>query len=395
MMKRRKIIIIICVIIAVGAAYGYLSRKKPLPPAHQSVPVLAGKAVQKAMPVIIEAIGTVEANNSVTVYTRVVGQLLRIHFQEGQDVKRGQPLFTIDPAPFQEKLRMSEAKLAQDIAQLKYNEDEAKRYAFLLEKGAVATSDYENKQTLAMTQQATVRASKADVDNARLSLEYCYIRSPLDGRTGAHLVNEGAMIKDNDTKLVVVNQISPINVRFSIPEKQLPEIRKYMTSKAMKVNVSPQGIQSVPVEGKLTFIDNTVDTTTGMILLKAEFKNSDKLLWPGQFVNVVLNLAEEQNAVVVPAKAVQIGQKGHFVFVVKPDKKAELRNIVVARTIGEETVVSKGVSAGETVVTDGHLKLRDGFPVEIRESLTPGSAGTPTKPSSGGEQTKSPPGNKK
>ncbi|MDD5242890.1 MAG: efflux RND transporter periplasmic adaptor subunit [Syntrophorhabdaceae bacterium] len=395
MMKRKKIIVIICIVIAVAVVYGYLSRKKPPPPARQGVPVLVGKAVQKTMPVIIEAIGTVEAYNSVTVYARIVGQLLRIHFKEGQDVKRGQPLFTIDPGPFQEKLRMSEAKLAQDIAQLKYNEDEAKRYAYLLEKGAVATSDYENKQTLALTQQATVRSSKADVDNARLNLEYCYIRSPLDGRTGAHLAKEGAMIKDNDTKLVVVNQISPIYVKFSVPEKQLPEIRKYMTSGVLKVKVNPQGTQGAPVEGKLTFVDNTVDTTTGMILLKAEFRNSDRLLWPGQFVNVVLNLTEEQNAVVVPAKAVQIGQKGNFVFVVRPDKKAEFRNITVARTIGEETVVSKGVNAGETVVTDGHLKLKDGFPVEIRESLTSGNAGTPAKPADAGEQKTGSPGTKK
>jgi len=392
-MKRRKIIIIICIIIAVAAAYGYLSRKRPAPPAQHGVPVLAGKAVQKTMPVIIEAIGTVEAYNSVTVYARIVGQLLRIHFKEGQDVKKGQPLFTIDPAPFQEKLKMSEAKLAQDMAQLKYNEDEAKRYAFLLEKGAVATSDYENKQTLALTQQATVRASKADVDNARLNLEYCYIRSPLDGRTGAHLVKEGAMIKDNDTKLVVVNQISPVNVKFSVPEKQLPEIRRYMVSDTLKVRVSTQGMQA-PTEGRLTFVDNAVDAATGMILLKAEFRNSDKLLWPGQFVNVVLNLKEEQDAVVVPAKAVQIGQKGHFVFVVRPDKKAELRSITVSRTIGEETVVSKGINTGETVVTDGHLKLRDGFPVEIRESLTPGGAGASTKPAGAGEQKKGSPGNK-
>ncbi|OPY74044.1 MAG: Multidrug resistance protein MdtA precursor [Syntrophorhabdus sp. PtaU1.Bin058] len=395
MMKRKKIIVIICVVIVVAVVYGYLSRKKPPLPVQQGVPVLVGKAVQKTMPVIIEAIGTVEAYNSVTVYTRIVGQLLKVHFKEGQDVKKGQSLFTIDPGPFQEKLRMSEAKLAQDMAQLKYNEDEAKRYAYLLEKGAVATSDYENKQTLALTQQATVRSSKADVENARLNLEYCYIRSPLDGRTGAQLVKEGSMIKDNDTKLVVVNQISPIYVKFSVPEKQLPEIRRYMASGALKVKVSTQGMQTVPVEGRLTFIDNAVDTTTGMIALKAEFTNSDRLLWPGQFVNVVLNLAEEQNAVVVPAKAVQIGQKGNFVFVVKPDKKAEFRDIIVARTIGEETVVSKGVNAGETVVTDGHLKLKDGFPVEIRESLTPGGTGTPAQPAGAGEQKKGSPGTKK
>ncbi|MBP6940849.1 MAG: efflux RND transporter periplasmic adaptor subunit [Syntrophorhabdaceae bacterium] len=395
MMKRKKIVIIICIIIAAAVVYGYLSRKRPPPPARHGVPVLAGKVVQKTMPVIIEAIGTVEAYNSVTIYARIVGQLLRIHFKEGQDVKKGQPLFTIDPAPFQEKLRMSEAKLAQDIAQLKYNEDEAKRYAFLLEKGAVAASDYENKKTLALTQQATVRSSKADVDNARLNLEYCHIRSPLDGRTGAHLVKEGAMIKDNDTKLVVVNQVSPVYVKFSVPEKQLPEIRKYMRSEPLKVKASSRGARNIPDEGRLTFIDNAVDATTGMILLKAEFKNSDKFLWPGQFVNVVLNLTEEQNAFVVPAKAVQIGQKGHFVFVIKPDKKVELRNVAVSRTIGEETVISKGVSAGEAVVTDGHLKLKDGFPVEIRESLTPGSAEAPKKPAGAGEQTKGSPGNQK
>jgi len=379
-MKSKKATIIVIIIVLVIAGYYVLSKKKPAPPVQQGVPVLAGKAIQKTMPVIIEAIGSVEAYNSITVYSRVVGQLQKIHFKEGQDVQKGDLIFTIDPAPFKEKLKNAEAKLAQDTAQLKFNEAEAKRYAFLMEKGAVSKSDYENRQMLAVTQQAIVNADKADVDNARLNVDFCYIRAPFTGRTGVYIVHEGTMIKDNDTKLAVINRITPIYVKFSVAEKQLPDIRKYMASNKLKVRTSVPGFQDKIQEGVLVFIDNTIDPATGMIVLKASFANEDKFLWPGQFVNIALQLTEEQNAIVVPSAAVQISQNGSYIFIVKPDKKVEYRLVTVSRTIGDEKVITKGIIAGDIVVTDGQLKLRDGFPVEIRDSLSPAASGAPAKP---------------
>jgi len=386
-MKKILIIGLVVVLVIVGLAYKF--KKKPQPPAQHGVPVLVGKTVQKAMPLIIETIGTIEAYKSITVFSRVMGQLVQIHFKEGQDVRKGDMLFTIDPNPYREKLRAAEAKLAQDTAQLKYNESEAKRYAYLFEKGAVSKSDYENKQTLAGTQEAIVRADKAEADNARLNLEYCFIRSPLEGRAGAYVVQQGTMVKDNDTKLVVINQITPIYAKFSVPEKQLAQIRDYMKSGALVVKVYPSGIKDKSVEGILTFIDNTVDVSTGMIMLKATFDNKDKQLWPGQFVNVLLQLAYQQNAIVVPSKAVQISQSGSYVYVVKPDKKVEYRNVIVDRTIGEEAVISKGLSPNEIVVTDGQLKLKDGFPVDIRDSLVKKPNDTQKKPEGTGN-TKTP-----
>ena len=237
--------------------------------------------------------------------------------------------------------------------------------------GGVSKSEYENKQTLAASYEAIIKGDRANVENARLQLDYCYIRAALDGRTGTYGVHEGTMVRENETKLAVINQITPVYVKFSVPEKYLFEIRKYMVKEQLKVKANIPGSKENIQEGVLTFIDNAVDSSTGMILLKATFPNKDKALWPGQFVNVSLQLAVEPEAIVVPAKAVEIGQKGAYIFVVKPDKKVEYRIVTVDRTIGDETVVSKGVKPGETVVTDGQLKLKDGFPVEIRESLLP------------------------
>ncbi len=395
-MKMKKIIIVVLVIALIIVVYSYATKKKVSPPVQHGVSVLAGKASQKTMPLLIEAIGTVEAYNTVTFYSRIMGQLLKIHFKEGQDVKKGEPLFTIDPAPYQEKLKNAEAKLAQDEAQLKYNEAEAKRYAYLAEKGAVSQSDFESKQMLAATSEAIVKADRSDVDNARLNLEYCYIRAPFDGRTGAYGVNEGTMVKDNDTKLTVINQITPVYVKFSVPEKQLSEIRKYMTSGALKVQCNPSGLQEKSSDGTLSFIDNTVDSATGMIMLKGTFPNKERSLWPGQFVNVVLQLTQEQNAVIVPARAVQMSQSGPYIFIIKSDMKVEYRLVTVLRTTGDETVISKGVKPDEVVVTDGQLKLKDGFPVEIKESLSTVKTATQEKPvGPSNTKTGSTPGNKK
>ncbi len=368
-MGKKVVLAVILVVLLVGG-YTMLTRKKPAPPPPAPVPVLAGKAVQKTMPLVVEAIGTVEASNSVTVYSRVMGQLVKTHFREGQDVKRGDLLFTIDPATYKEKLRNAEAKLAQDMAQLAYYEAEAKRYAYLLEKGAVSRSDYESKQTQMATQDALVKADRAEVESARLNVEYCYIRSPIDGRTGLYGVHEGTMVKENDTRLAVINRLMPVYVKFSVPERRLAEIRKHMAGGSLKVKATPQGEQDRVAEGTLTFIDNAVDAATGQITLRAAFENREQVLWPGQYVTVALRLAEESGVTVVPVQAVQLSQSGPYVFVVDPENKARHRPVTVARTVGAETVIAKGVKPGETVVTDGQLKLRDGFRVEVRDALS-------------------------
>jgi len=333
--------------------------------------ILAAKAVQKDMPVTISAIGTVEAYKSVSIYSRAGGQLLQIHFKEGQDVSRGQMLFTVDPASYREKLRQAEGKLARDLALMKYNDEEAKRYVFLFEKGAVSKSEAEKYRTDAATYEATVKSDRAEVEDARLNLEYCYIRAPFDGRTGSYGANIGAIVKANDTALATLNQITPVNVRFSIPEKHISDVKKYMRAGTLQVKTSPSADFKGEVRtGNLVFIDNTVDVNTGMIQLKAKFTNAEKFLWPGQFVNVSLQLTVQSGAVVAPLRAVQMGDRGQYVFVVKPDMTVDLRPVVVDRNVGEETIITRGLSAGETVVTDGHLKVRPGGTVEIKENLT-------------------------
>jgi membrane fusion protein, multidrug efflux system len=383
---KKKIIVAICIVALIFIGYKVVFKKKSLPPAQLSVPVTVGKAVTKDMPLELREIGTIEGYRSVPIYSRVVGTLIKIHFKEGQDVKQGQPLFTIDPNPYKEALRQAEAKLIQDTAQLKFAKDEAVRYKYLVERGAVSKSDYENKQTIADAQEAIVASDKAAVENARLNLSFCHINAPFEGRMGAYSVYEGRMIKDNDTQLALINQIMPVYATFSASEKDLPDIRTYSAQGRLKVTATPTNYKGPAPEGELTFIDNTVNTQTGMILLKATFPNKDKFLWPGQYVNVAVTFAIEKDKTVVPDRAVQLSQTGKYAFVVKPNNTVEYRTVVTERTQGGETIVAKGLSPGETVVTDGHLKLKDGFPVEIREALNSGhgksnvGSGAPASP---------------
>lgn len=375
MMKKKVIIgaVILAVIIAVIV---YATGRKAVPPSPRAVPVTAAKAVQKDMPLEINEIGTVEGFRSVPIVTRVVGQLVKIHFREGQDVRKGDLLFTIDPNPYKEKLKQAEAKLAQDVAQQMFNRDEAERYRFLYEKGAAAKSDADNKKAIADGSDAIVAADRSAVDDARLQLAYCYIHAPFDGRMGAYAVYEGRMVKDNDTQLAVINQIVPVYVTFSVPEKDLPRIRTHSGANQLRVRaLLPAAKEKVP-EGELTFIDNTVNTQTGMITLKATFPNKDRFLWPGQFVTASLVLTVERGVTVVPEKAVQLSQEGKYAFVVKPDNKVERRTVTTDRTMRGETIVLKGINPGETVVTDGHLKLNDGYPVAVLDSLIPRGSNT-------------------
>ncbi|MFH1081357.1 MAG: efflux RND transporter periplasmic adaptor subunit [Pseudomonadota bacterium] len=355
-------------------------KEEPRTAAFPPATVLAVKAVQKDMPVVVQAIGTIEAFRSVSIYSRVGGQLLKAHFKEGQDVREGQPLFTIDPASYREKLSQAQGKLARDLAQFRYNQEEAKRYAFLFEKGAVSKSEAEKYRTDAAAYEASVKSSEAEVEDARLNLAYCDIAAPYAGRTGVYGVNIGAIVKANDTLLTTLNQITPVHARFSVPEKVLSDVKRYRAAGGVQVKVSPSSDFKGEVRtGKLVFIDNSVDANTGMIQLKAEFSNADRFLWPGQFVNVALQLTVQPNAVVAPLRAVQTGEKGTFVLVVKPDMTAEMRPVVVDWSVGEESVIAKGLAAGETVVTDGHLKVRPGGRVEIKDHL---GATTVTSPKS-------------
>ncbi len=358
---------------------------------------MVASAVQKAAPIEVRAIGTVEAYTTVSIKSQISGQVQRVHFREGQDVKPGDLLFTIDPRPFESALKQAEATLARDTARAKeaeanlardiaqgQNADlDARRYAELEKEGVVSKEQAERVRTTAAALAAAVEASKAAVESARSAIEadraavqsakvqlsFCYIRAPMSGRTGNLIIHEGNVVKANENPaLVVINQITPIYVNFSVPEQFLAEIKKRMASGKLKVDAAPQDAPQ-PAAGVLTFIDNTVDSTTGTIRLKATFANQDRRLWPGQFANVVLILGQQQDAVLVPTPAVQSGQTGQFIFVVKPDLTVESRPVKAGRTFGAETVVEQGIRPGERVVTDGQLRLVPGARIEIKSKL--------------------------
>ena len=339
--------------------------KKSGPPPRLPVPVTAAAAVEKTVPVQIRAIGNVEAYSAIAVKSQLDGVLTRVHFREGQDVKKGDLLFTIDPRPYEAALRQAEANLAKDTAQLENARVEVGRYEELVRKGYVAREQYDQIKTNAAALEATVNADKALVENARVQLKYCYIYSPIPGRTGYLVSNQGNLIKANaDNPIVTINQIQPIYATFSVPEQYLSEIKKYMSSG--KVRVDAVIAKEQTEEGVLTFVDNAVDVNTGTIKLRATFANKERHLWPGQFVDVVMTLTTQPNAVVVPSQAVQTGQSGQYVFVIKNDLTVESRPIIVGRSLDGETVIEKGLQSGEKVVTDGQLRLVPGTKVEIK-----------------------------
>ena len=292
---------------------------------------------------------------------------MRVHFKEGQDVSKGALLFTIDPRPYEAALKQAEANLAKDIAQLENAREEVRRYSELVKKGYVAQEQFDQIRTNSAALEATVNANKAAVENAQLQLKYCYIYSPITGRTGSLISYEGNLIKANaDTSMVVINQVQPVYVTFSVAEQYLAEIKKSMAREKVKVNAIIGTDEPHPVEGVLTFVDNTVDTATGTIKLKATFTNQEKRLWPGQFVNVVVTLSTLPNAIVVPSPALQTGQDGQYVFVIQSDLTVESRPVVPSRTLDGETIVEKGLQPGERVVTDGQLRLVPGSKVDIK-----------------------------
>lgn len=339
------------------------SKTKQAPP--RVAPVVVETADRKSVPLQLKAIGNVEAYNTVAVRSQVAGEISEVFFHEGQDVRAGTLLFRIDPRPFESALRQAESALVRDRAQAKNAAAEAKRYETLSQKGFVSRQEYDRARTSSDALDAVVAADEAAVENARLQLEYTAIMSPIHGRTGAIAVQKGNVVKANDVTLVTINQVMPIYVTFSVPEQDLPAIRKYRAAGDLHVNAVPAP-GARPINGTLSFVDNKVNASTGTILLKATFSNQDHALWPGQFIDVVLTLTTEKDRVVVPAPAVQTGQQGQFVFVVKDDMTAELRPVTVARTFDRWAVIEKGVQPGETVVTDGQIRIAPGGKVEIK-----------------------------
>ena len=340
--------------------------------AGAGAPVLVAQAVETNVPVLINPppVGHVMPYSTVTIRPQIGGVISQVHFQEGQEVKKGDLLFTIDPRPMQAALDAARAALARDQAQLENAKIQFDREQKLFDQKLVSQDEFDTSKAGFDALIGTVAADHAAITNADLNLEFTGIRAPFDGRTGSLQFHEGNVVKAPDDTLLTINQIHPIYVAFAVPEQYLPEIKREMREKTLKVMATFQNMDAPP-QGELTFIDNAVDTTTGTIQLKATFSNEDSTLWPGQFVQVALTLSDLTNVVVVPSQAVQTGQNSQFVYVVKPDQTAEERPVTIGITYQGETVVQSGLQAGETVVTDGQLRLEPGVKVSIKSAIQP------------------------
>lgn len=363
-MKQATRLLILFVTFLLGTA---CTAKKEKPKTKPPVPVKVAQAVQKNVPVQVKAVGTVEAYTSVAIKSQVSGQIARLHFSEGSNVEKGALLVSIDPEPFQATVSQYEAALAKDQAQARYAREQAERYAGLVKEGIVTRDQYEALHSNAESLAASVVADRAAIKNAKIQLGYCYIRSPIAGRTGTVALQPGNLVKANDLAIVTVNQLTPIYVTFSLPEKRLAEIKRAMAAGQLKIEAVIPNEPGASETGTISFLDNTVNPATGTIKLKGTFANKSHKLWPGQFTDVVITLASRQNAVVIPTHAIQTSQQGEFVYVVKADNTVEMRQVISAAASGEETVVEKGLAAGETVVTDGQLRLTPGAVVESKE----------------------------
>jgi multidrug efflux system membrane fusion protein len=456
-MTRRSLPALVPLLLAGLAACSGGNAESKQPPKRPPVPVAVAPVERKTVPLQVQAIGTVEAYAVVSVRAQVGGELMRVHITEGQDVKKGDLLFTIDPRTYEAALANAQATLAKDQgqvaqaravlqrdtarvgqtraallrdqAQLKNAQVSEGRYRDLLKRELIAQEQYDQIRTTAEALAATVRSDEADiasaeetvradeaavrsaeeivkadaalVDNARVQVGYTTIRSPIDGRAGSLQLNQGNVVRasgTNDSTLLVINQVQPVYVSFTVPQQQLAQIKRYMAAGALTVDALAGG-EPKPERGTVTFIDNAVDQTTGTIRLKATFTNAERRLWPGQFVNVSMTLAVENDALVIPAQALQTGQQGTFVFVVKPDQTVDTRRVVVARTQGSETILTSGVEAGESVVTDGQPRLVQGAKVEVRSATgrAPGGGGRPSaeKPAADKPAADKPAGGKK
>jgi len=342
--------------------------KKGPPP---TVPVTVAESVIKPVPLSLNVVGTVEPIETVAIKAQVGGVVTEVNFTEGQDVKAGQLLIQIDPRPFKAALDAAQAQLAKDRSQAANADVQSQRYEQLVAKDFVTKEQYDGAKMQADVMKSVVQADEAAVEEARLNLAYTSLTAPISGRTGSLLVKKGNVAKANDLPLVVINQMHPIRVSFAIPGSQLPLVQKYAAGDPLEVHVKPaRDGRDLEIKGRLTFVDNAVDASTGTVTLKGEFDNREGHLWPGQFVDTELVLTLQPDALTVPASAVMTGQEGMFVFVVDRENKVEKRNVKVNRTVESSAVIDEGVKAGETVVTDGQMRLVPGSVVEVRTGLS-------------------------
>jgi multidrug efflux system membrane fusion protein len=338
---------------------------------QQSVPVTVERVIEKDMPLEATAVGTVEAYSTVAVRAQVTGEMKSVNFKQGDDVDAGQVLFVLDTRPLEAALNQAEANLQRDMAQAANAKVIAQRMDDLVERGVGTREQRDTARTQAAALDAVVGANQAAVENARVQLQYATIRAPIAGRTGALMVHAGNLVRANDqASLVVINQVSPIYVSFGIPEALLADLRRYMGQRELEVQAAAPNEPGPPAAGRITFVDNQVDQTTGTIRIKATFPNSSRSLWPGQFVNVTIRLAMDRQVLVVPSVAVQAGPEGQYVYVVKSDQTVDMRKVVVKRTAGVETILQEGLKPGETVVTDGQLRLVPGSHITVKGSPT-------------------------
>jgi multidrug efflux system membrane fusion protein len=342
----------------------------------EGVPVTVASVEKKDVPMLVSAVGTAEPIETVQIRSQVGGELTGVHFREGQEVKKGDLLFTIDPRPYRAALLQAQGALARDRARARDAEATARRLEELVKKEYVTQQQAESARAEASAAQATLLTDEAAVENARLQLAYCSIRAPITGRSGSLLVKAGNVVKANDATFVVIDQVRPLYVSFSVPERALPQIRARAGDKLLvEARLSEQKPGEVPEarsmrgeahRGVLTFVDNSVNTVTGTILLKATFENRDEAIWPGQYLVVTLTVGEQRDAVVAPAEAVQRGQQGQYVFVVKQDGTVESRPVTVSTSDEKQAVIEKGLAPGEVVVTDGQLRLAPGARVQVK-----------------------------
>jgi multidrug efflux system membrane fusion protein len=337
--------------------------------APPAVPITATPVVTKDMPLEVSVIGAVEPYSTVAVRAQLTGELTAVNFQQGDDVQAGQELFTLDRRPLEAALQQASANLERDTAQAANARAIMQRSEELVQRGIVAREQRDTARATVAALEATLDADRAAVENAKVQLQYATIRAPIAGRTGALMVNAGNLVRANDqTPLVTINQVTPIYVSFAFPESSLAELRRFMGQGALGVTAGAASGDTPPASGRITFVDNAVDQTTGTIRIKGTFPNEDRHLWPGQAVNVTVRLTTDARAIVVPTVAVQTGPDGNYVYVVKDDKTVELRPVTLARAAGAETIIKQGLAPGDVVVTDGHLRLVPGSRVSLRDA---------------------------
>ena len=376
---KKTVLFPIVLAVAAGMLTGGCSRGATSGRGNAGVPVLVAQSVATNVPVQIDPppVGHVMPISTVTVHSQIGGIIRQVNFKEGDEVKSNALLFTIDPRPTQAALDQARANLERDSGQSEYQKANYLRDQKLLAAKIISQEQSDTDQASLDAATGTMAADKAAITNALLNLEFCYIRSPIDGKTGGLQAYAGNVVKAPDDVLLTINQIHPIYVEFAVPEQFLPEIKKQMAGPTPKAAATFENMDGPPPQGELTFIDNSVDMTTGTILLKATFPNEDNVLWPGQFVNVTLTLSELTNAIVVPSQAVQTGQNNQYVYVVKPNPTNAAMQVVEQRPVTtginyqNETVIVTGIQAGETVVTDGQLRLAPGVAVSVRSSTQP------------------------